>query len=281
MNNLMKQTMLVGACALFWAACGSSDGGSPDANITPTDVKFGDTVLVVVVNPVINDANDSSVATPGTARAGITLTTDNDISATTDAAGIAVLGPLTPGTRTITLSGSELSGEFTLAIADGELHEIALAADAERAEIMVEIDYKTNQIVELTAAMTPQQVNDALKVSDSVVFFGGGTYTGDIDFSGSKVTLFGEGVLGGEVILDGNVTISGSDSRIRGTHITGNLTIPASGVGLSFSQVDGSTQSESSDATLLSNALCGGATLTGSGLIALDNAGTAPITACP
>jgi hypothetical protein len=87
--------------------------------------------------------------------------------------------------------------------------------------------------------MTRTQVNSVLKASDRVVFFASGHHTGDIDFAGSRVTLFGEGALGGRVVIDGNVTVSGSNSRIRGTQITGNLTISASGVGLSFSRVDG------------------------------------------
>jgi hypothetical protein len=272
---------LAGAAAIFCAACGSDSNGTPDAGNDPTEVRFGDTVLVVVLNPTVNDANSATVPTPGTARAGVTLTTDDDVTTTTDATGIAVLGPLTPGTRMVTLSGSGLSGSFSVTMADGELHEIALAADGAQAEIMVEIDYKSDEITELSPTMSNSAVNDALKISDTVVFFQGGTYEGDLDFSGSRVTLFGAGVLGGEVVLNGNVTVSGSDSRIRGTQITGNLTIPASGVGLSFSQVDGATQSEGSDATFLANALCGGVDLTGSGTIVLGNAGASPLTTCP
>ena len=261
------------------AACGGDDGdGSPD---DPTEVRFGDTVLVVVVNPVVNDANSEGVPAPGTAQAGVTLSSDDGVTATTDARGIAVLGPLTPGARTITLSGAELTGSFPITMADGELREIALAAEGSSADIMVEIDYKSEQITEISPTMSNSAVNDALEVSDTVVFFTGGTYDGDLDFSGSRVTLFAQGVLGGEVVLNGSVTVSGSDSRIRGTHITGDLTIPASGVGLSFSQVDGSTESEGSDATFLANDLCGSVDLTGSGSIVLGNAGTAPVAECP
>lgn len=258
------------------AACGGS-GGDTD----PTDVAFGDTALVVVVNPPVNDANQFDVPQPGTVVAGVELTSDDDLSATTGADGIAVLAPLTAGTRTIQVAGDGIDGSFTVTIADGELREIALAAEGARAEVMVEIDYRTDQVVELTPDMSITQVNEALAVSDTLVFFAGGLYTGDLDFSGSRVTLFGEGVLGGEVTIDGNVTISGSDSRIRGATITGDLTVPASGIGLSFSAVDGGVTVEGSDATLLANQLCGGgASVTGSGSIVIGNAGLAPI-ACP
>jgi hypothetical protein len=269
--------------AINFAACGgdSDGGGGPDAT-TPTSVKFGDTVIVVVLNPVINDANDTTLPSPGTVRAGVTLTADDDTTATTDADGIAVLGPLTAGMRTITLSEQGLSGSFTISIGSGELREVAVAADSAQAQVMVNVDYKSDQITELTPSMTNQQVNQALSVSDTVVFFRGGSYTGNLDFSGSRVTMFGEGVRGGEVTLDGNVTVSGSDSRIRGATITGTLTMPASKVGLTFSRVNGDLSSEGSDSMFLANALCGQVTVTGSGSTAVDNSGASPIAAnCP
>lgn len=267
------------AFLLCAAACGDDAATTPDAN-DPTNVSFGTTAIVVVVNPVVNDANAKTVPSPGTTRAGVTLTTDDNVSATTGADGIAVLAPVTAGTRTITVSGGA-TGTFMVAVADRTLREVALATDTNRAEIMVNVDYKADQAMEVDASMTNAQVNDVLAVSDRVVFFKGGTYVGDLDFSGSRVTLFGEGVLGGKVILQGNVVVSGSDSRIRGTEITGNLTVPASKVGISFSRITGNAMSSGSDGMLLANALCGTESITGSGTIALGNAGAAPSTSCP
>jgi hypothetical protein len=262
--------------AVLGAACG---GG--DESIDPTDVRFGDTALVVVVNPVLNDGNRRPVPSPGTVRAGVTLRSDDGISATTQAGGIAVLAPLSAGTRTIEVSGDGIDGSFAVTMGNGELREVALAADGSRAELMVNLDYKSDRVLEISPAMAIAQVNEALSVSDRVVFLAGGVYAGDLDFSGSRVTLFGEGVLGGTVTLQGNVRITGSDSRIRGARITGTLTIPASGTGLSFSRVDGTTTAEGSDTTLLANALCGGAAITGSGSLAVGNAGAPPATSCP
>ncbi|HWO24691.1 MAG TPA: hypothetical protein VNO30_38375 [Kofleriaceae bacterium] len=257
------------------AACGGDDSG-----IDPTDVRFGDTALVVVVNPVVNDVNRRPVPPPGSTLNGITLRSDDGISDTTEADGVAVLAPLASGARTIQVSGSGIDGSFTVMMGAGELREIALSAEGGRVEVMLDIDYKTDRVVEISPAMTNAQVNDAIRVSDRVVFLAGGVYTGDLDFSGSRVTLFGEGVLGGTVTLQGNVMMSGSDSRIRGARITGNLSVPASGTGLSFSRVDGMTTAVGSDVTLLANALCGGASVTGSGSFAVGNSGVAPTTAC-
>ena len=264
------------------SACGGDDGGgTPDAN-NPTDVPFGTTALVVVVNPTINDANaETGLPAPGDLVSGITLTTDDDVSATTGADGIAVLAPVTAGTRTITVSGAVSGGTFTVMVADKTLREVALATDNGRAQVMVSVDYKADQAFEVNPTMSNAEVNSILAVSDRVVFFKGGSYAGDLTFAGSRVTLFGEGVLGGEVSLAGNMTVTGSDSRIRGAHLTGSLTIPASKVGLSFSRVDGAVASEGSDGMLLANALCGSETVTGSGTVVVGNRGTAPITACP
>lgn len=269
-------------CLCVVAACGD-DGGSatPDAN-SPTDVPFGTTAIVVRVNPAINDANaKTGLPAPGGLASGVTLTTDDDVSATTGADGIAVLAPVTPGLRTITVSGAVSGGTFTVMIADQTLREVALATEDGRAEVMVNVDYKADQAVEVDPTMTNTEVNDILAVSDRVVFFKGGDYVGDLTFGGSRVTLFGEGVLGGKVSLQGNLTVTGSDSRIRGAHISGSLTIPASKVGLSFSRVDGALTSAGSDGMLLANALCGSEDITGSGTIVLGNRGAAPIAACP
>lgn len=268
--------LLIIAAAVAGAACTSSPGTTD-----PSSVPFGTTALVVVVNPVINDANAHVVPAPGTARAGITVSTDDNVHATTDAAGVAVLAPVGAGTRTLTLSGTGVTGSASVTITAGALLEVALASDATRTQLMVQVDYKTDQAVQVAPTMTAAEVNAALKVSDRVVFFSGGHYAGDLDFSGSRVTLFGEGALGGRVFLDGNVKLSGSDSRLRGTHVMGDLTITGSGVGVSFSRVDGAITATSSDGRLLANALCGADTVTGSGTIAVGNAGMAPVTACP
>ena len=266
----------------FLVACGGSSSGSgADAN-DPTNVAFGTTAIVVVVNPVINTANmHTGVPPAGTVQSGVTLTTDDGVKATTGPSGIAVLAPVMAGTRTITVSGTGVTGTVSVMVAAGALHEVAIATDASGTQRMLDVDYKTDQAVHLDPTMSTSQVNDALKISDRVVFMAGGTYTGDLDFSGSRVTLFGEGVLGGKVTINGNVTVSGSDSRIRGTDITGTFTVPASGVGLTFSHVTGATTSQASDGMYLANALCGTTAITGSGTYVLGNAGIAPTTTCP
>lgn len=115
----MKTSLTLAVITLVLsAACGGSGSGTPDAN-DPANVPFGATAIVVVVNPTINDANAHTVPTPGTARAGVTLTTDDHVTATTGATGIAVLAPVTAGTRTITVSGTGATGSVSVMIANG------------------------------------------------------------------------------------------------------------------------------------------------------------------
>lgn len=270
-------------CVLSLVACGGGgdgDGETPDAN-NPTDVPFGTTAIVVVVNPTVNDANtETGLPTPGTVREGVTLTTDDNVTATTGPDGIAVLAPVTAGARTITVSGAITGGTFSVMVASTTLREVALSATPDNAEIMVNVDYKSDQAFEVTPTMTNAEVNNALEVSDRVVFFKGGSYDGDLTFAGSRVTLFGEGLLGGKVILNGNITVSGSDSRIRGADITGSLTIPASKVAVSFSKADGAVMSSGSDSMFLQNKLCGTETITGSGVTVVGNSGAAPTPDC-
>jgi hypothetical protein len=199
----------------------------------------------------------------------------------TDASGIVVLAPLAAGTRTISVKGGGSDASFSVKVTDKQLREVAIAVQGAEAKVMLNVDYKTTHVAELSPSSSASEVAAALSKSDGVVFFKGGLYTGDINLAGSRVTLFGEGALGGKVELRGNVKVSGSDSRIRGTTITGNLEIPASGVGVSFSRVNGSVSVVGSDAKFLQNALCGTESISGSGSVVLGNSGVTPMTQCP
>ncbi|HEU4829120.1 MAG TPA: hypothetical protein VFT04_07985 [Gemmatimonadales bacterium] len=258
--------------ALLAAACGG-DATEPD------EVPYGETTFVVVLNPAINDANEMDVAPPGASRLGVAVAVEGGPSATTSADGVAVLSPVASGSRVIAFDGPD-DGNVALSIVEGDLREVAVALDPSGAEVMADIRYEFGaEVVEISPAMTLAEVNAALAASNSVVFFAAGTYTGDITFSGSNVTLFGEGNTGGAVTIDGNVTVSGSQNRIRGARITGDLSVPASNFGMSFTQVDGTTDISGSSSVMLANTFCGTVTVSGSGARLLGNAGLAPVAA--
>ncbi len=268
-------SLLVAAVAsLTLISCGS-DGSNEPPNVT-----FGETTIVVVMNPPVNDANATDVPTPGSSRGGVTVTSDDGVTDTTGSDGIAVLADVMPGTRTLSVSDGANMGEVMVEVSDGDLRELAIALDSAGAAVMQSVLYElSGQVTEVTPDMPIEQVNDALSESNSIVFFRGGNYTGNLQFSGSNLTLFGEGPMGGQVTIDGNVTVDGSNNRFRGAVVTGDLSIPGSAAGMSFGRVDGSFELSGSSGVLLQNAYCGSASVTGSDATVLGNAGLAPVPA--
>ena len=258
------------------AFCGDDETTGPP----PPDVTLGETTIVVVVNPPVNDVNAMSMPTPGGTRAGVTVTADDGTSAVTGTDGVAVLADVTPGSRTVTLSEGSDSDDVSVNIADGDLREVAVAFDGGNAAIMKNLWYElSGQVTEVTPFMSVSEINDALSQSNRIVFFQGGVYSGDFQFSGSNLTLFGEGATGGQVTINGNVTVDGSNNRFRGALVTGNLSVPGSDAGVSFGRVNGTFGLSGSAGVLLHNAYCGTSGVTGSNPTVLGNAGMAPVAA--
>lgn len=266
-------------------AAGAGACGDDDPNIIdPADLRFGITTLVVVVNPPLNDGNRVVLPVPGALRGGLTVADSNGPAATTDDSGVAVLAPMPSGIRTILVSGGGaggIDGSFDVTIGPGALREVGVAADGPRVELMTSVEHAPDRIMELSPAASADKLTAALGVSDRVVFLTAGVYTSDLDLATSRVTLFGQGALGGQVTIQGNVRLSAADTRLRGVHVTGTLTVPANSTAVSFSRVDGSTKVSGTDPIILANELCGGAAITGPGAFALGNRGVAPTTACP
>lgn len=260
---------LLAILALGLPACGDDTG--------PTDVTFGETTLVILVNPPVNDANEAVVPPPGTVRSAVNVSVQDGPSGTTDANGVVVLAPIQPGTRTVTLSGGGETGTISVSIADKDLREVAVALTSGGASIMANVEYAFGgDVVEITPSMSVTEVNTQLARSNLIVFFRAGSYTGDLVFAGSNVTLFGEGPQGGQVTLNGTVEVGGSANRIRGAQMTSSVSVPGSNFGFSFSRVSGAFNMAGSQGVLLDNAFCGTVTIAGSGTTALGNAGLAP-----
>ncbi len=260
--------------AVLLAACGG-DGGTG-----PTETVYGETTVVYMLNPVVNDLTSVAVPPPGTIRSGVQVAITGGASGTTGASGDVVLAPVEAGIRAVSFSSTEGTGQLELDIGEGDLREIAVALDATGAATMANVLYAFGgTVVEITPTMTNAEVNAALAGSNLIVFMRAGTYQGNLEFSGSSVTLFGEGPQGGSVVIDGNVTVSGSGNRIRGARITGDLLVPGSNAGISYSRVVGALSMGGSNGVLLNNSFCGTATVSGSGIRALGNAGLAPLPA--
>lgn len=265
------QLRMIIALSLALAACGGDD--------PPGDVTYGVTTLVVVVNPTVNDAS-APVALPGTEAVEVDVVGDDGSGALTDVFGVAVLADVASGRRTLTIRGATIDATVEVDIADRDLVEVAIAADGTRAEIMSNVVHRFGgTVIEVTPDSGVDAVNAALAESNTIVFFAGGEYSGDLDFSGSGVTLFGAGPRGGHVTLGGNITVGGSGNRIRGATIAGDLVVPGSNASVSFTRVAGASEVSGSGAVLLFSDFCGPVTVSGSGVIALDNLGMAPMAA--
>ncbi|MFW6067484.1 MAG: hypothetical protein ACOC97_04040 [Myxococcota bacterium] len=268
------------AVGLLVTGCGDDAGGDP------TEIMLGETTFVTIVNPAVNEATDAVVPEPGTARSDVRVEADGGgPSVRTDEDGVGVLSPVEAGSRTLSMSGEGIDGSLVEGIADRDLVELAIAGEGDRVERMARVVYAFGaDVVELAADTPISEVNDALANSNRIVLLEGGTYEGDLEFSGSDVTLFGEGVGGGRVFIDGNVEVGGSGNRIRGATITGGLDVSGSDFGMSFSRVEGDVVLGGSDATLLQSGFCGSVDVGGSNIVALGNRGMAPVPApadCP
>ena len=260
--------------AAFLTACGSSD-----RTAGPTTVPYGQTTFVVFVNPAVNDLNTASVADPDTLRRdSVAVSVPFGPFDVTGDAGLATPSPVEAGTRVISLSRDSLRGQASVAIASRDLQEVAIALSPAGTSVMTSVLYAFGGRVVTVKPTTPiGEVNRALGESDVIVFFQRGVYAGDLTFSGSNVTLYGEGRNGGMVTILGNVTVNGSGNRIRGAHIAGSLGVPANGFGMSLSRVDGAFQLNGSGAKLLQNGFCGTVNSGTSNVTALGNAGMAPL----
>lgn len=263
------------AGAFLLAGCGD------DAITDPTDVQLGETTYVFVLNPTVNDVNEEEVPAPGPNQGGVGVTIQEGPSGTTGVDGVTILAPVEAGTRTASFDDGEGSeGDLSLSIEERDLREVVVALNGGGAAEMANVRYEFGgEVVEITSGMSVSDVNDALSESNQIVLIRGGTYTGDIDFSGSNVALFGEGAEGGNVTIDGDVTVSGSNNRLRGVRVTGALVVPGSDAGISFSSVQDSLFVDGSNAVLINNSFCGSITVEGSGAVALGNAGMAPLPA--
>ncbi|MDQ3263139.1 MAG: hypothetical protein M3Y59_05690 [Myxococcota bacterium] len=266
----MGKSFIVGVLLAFAGLTGCQCGQVPD----PTNVELGETALVVVLNPRINDLNSATVPAPGAQVSGVSVTLGTE-DFVTGASGIAVFGGLDGGVTALEIG----QGSLPLTLVEGELRELAVASSGSSLQPMADVRYDFNgtEVVELDAGMSITAVNAALNGSNRIVLVRGGTYQGDLVFNGSNVTLFGEGASGGRVTLDGNVEVNGSGNRIRGARITGDLLVDGSGFALTFSRVEGATTVTGSDNVLLHNRLCGTTAISGGNLTVLENAGLPPL----
>lgn len=267
--------MLLPMIAAAGVACGGDDDGHDP------DLPFGETAVVVTVNPVANEGNTAPLpATISDVRQGVSVDAVPGGGTTTDVDGIGVITDVSVGDLDLIFDdGPALPFQI---MGDGDLYDVAVAYDGDTVTVLdgYPIRYGVGgEIVELASDADPAMVSGALETSGNIVFFQDGVFTGDLMITGDDVTFFGEGFAEHGVVIDGSVEVRGGGVRIRGVTITGNLTVFGNDFGMSFSVVKGDTQINGNPVSFLRNAFCGEVTVPSSNASLLDNEGLAPLPA--
>jgi hypothetical protein len=267
---------LLVACAT--AACGGDDEEAKKAN--NPDQPFGETAIIVIANPVVNTGHTTPVPSNlGTEREGIVVDAEPGGAGTTDATGLTVIDDgLAKGALSLAFSKGP-SLPFTI-VEDGDVYDLAVAYDGSTVSAFdnFPIRYAVGgQILEFDSSSDPALVTDALATDGNIVFFKQGSFESDLLIQGSNVVFFGEGFTKGQVEIRGSVEVKGTNVKIRGFDIAGNITVAGNGFGMSFTLVRGTTAITGNAAAFLRNAFCGAVTVPSSNASLLDNDGLDPL----
>jgi hypothetical protein len=269
------------AAAVLTAGCGDDDeAGGP---IRTPDSPFGETAIVAVVNPAVNEGNTTDTPSSlGTERGSIVVDAEPGGAGTTDATGLAVIQELARGDLSLRF-GANASLPFTV-VADGDVYDLAVGLGGSAVEAFPNFPIRyavRGTVVDFDSSATPDAIARALDTDSNIVFFKNGTYTGDLTITGDSVIFFGEGFTQRQVVIDGSVIVKGTGVRIRGFTITGNVTVDGNDFGMAFSIVRGTTDIKGNAVAFLRNAFCRPVSVPSSNATLLDNEGMAPMPAPP
>jgi hypothetical protein len=270
------------AVSLGATGCGGDDaqagatGGASSSNESP-DVSAGSTVIVAVVNPVVNDAHNTGVpASLGNERNGITVDAEPGGSDVTED-GIAVVDVPT-GAIALAVGSASLSHTVH---AKGDVYDAPIALDGANAAFFAAtpIRYPVGKdsgavFFEPDAPLT--DIEARLAEDDRVVVLRPGIYKGSLTITGKGVLLFGEDWTDRAVVVDGSITANGEEVRLRGLTITGNLAAKGNNFGISFSAVKGATSITGNAGAFVRNVFCGMTAVPSSSVTLLDNHGIEP-----
>jgi len=272
----MRALWLVGFCLVLGAGCGSN-GVDPDK-------PFGDTRVVVVVNPEENEGNTAQPpAVVGSEVEDVGVDANPGGAATTDETGLAVVGGLSVGSTDLVLGGGPASVGFEV-VGDGDVYDAAVAYSDDGSQAAFYSGFPIRygvggDIVVIGSDEDPAQAQQALSTDNTIVFFENGEYVGDLTITGEDVILFGEGIEEPSVVVDGNIEVRGGNVRIRGVTITGDLTVFGNNFGMAFSVVQGATQLNGQAISFLRNVFCQGANVPSSNAALYANEGLPPFPA--
>jgi hypothetical protein len=260
------------------AGCGDDDQPDGSAGNRP-DRPFGESAIITVVNPVVNEGHTGTVPSEhGTTRSGVFVDAVPGGEATSDSTGLAVVKGIAQGNLAL---GFDKGPTLPLTVvAAGDVYDLAVAYDGSNVATFDNFPIRYGvggQIVEFATNAPPADVELALATNANIVFFRNGRYVGDLLITGDDVIFFGEGFSERQVVIEGSVVVKGGGVRIRGFTITGDLTVEGNTFGMSFTVVRGSTDIKGNAVAFLRNGLCGSVTVPSSSASLLDNDGMAPL----
>lgn len=274
----VKRFLGLGCACCFGLLVAGPHGGCGCAT-RDADRPFGDTAVVVVLNPAVNDGNTTTVPTSwSTQREGVVVDAVPGGSATTDATGLAVIEEVVAGEVEIQFDAGPLLG-FQI-VSNGDVYDLAAAYNGSEVAAYPNFPIRYGvggEIVVFNSNASPDAVAQALSTNHNIVFFQNGTYHGDLLITGDDVIFFGEGFAERQVVIDGSVTVRGTGVRIRGFTITGNITLSGNDFGMAFTVVRGETQILGNAVAFLRNAFYGPVTVPSSNATLLDNEGMSPL----
>lgn len=262
-DHQLKLSLAVAGLAAALVGCGPPNPETPG--------RFGEvTSAIVVVNPVINQGSNTSVAS-GTVRGGVQVQAGDGPAAMTDAFGLALLEGFPTGTIPFKFAPGSVDVQV---VQEKELYDVVVAVDQGRVEHIVSpIRYPIGgQVVVLDAGA---DIGAAAANDGTVILLRAGTFPGGFDLRAASVLIFGawsqkDGPLS---TIEGNVTVSGGGNRLRGVAVTGTLTSNANGFSAAFCTL-ASANITGNAITLLRNRFTQGqATVPSSSSVLVDNQG--------
>lgn len=272
---------LLGAALLMSAACTPQgvDVGNTGVTVGDTaDVPAGSTVLVAIVNPVVNNPHNTGVpGEQGSVRDGIDVDPEPGGAAVT-VDGLAVVD-IPVGSIDILVGPAALGLDVDAA---GDVFDAPIAFDGERAAYFANtpIRYPVGEAggaIFFDPDIALSEISATLEKDNVVVVLRPGVYVGDLMIKGRDVLVFGEGWGDFAVVLDGSISAEGNGIRVRGLTITGELAAKGNDFGISFSRVLGTTSITGNGGAFVRNVFCGQTVVPSTNATLLDNYGVAPI----
>ncbi|QCK15241.1 hypothetical protein DCC35_11030 [Mangrovivirga cuniculi] len=226
---MKRFTYLFALLILIITSCSSDDEGqTPNAGGSD----FGQiTSAVIIVNPVINEGSTTTIKS-ATQRDSVLITTSGAPNETTDSTGVAVIKGLPTGTNTLEFPTGNTGFDV---IQEKELYDVVVSyTDTGVVQIIPPVRYPIGGDVIFVNNAT--ELTNAVSKDNSIVFMNPGIYEGDISIPATDVIIFGywDQEEGSQSIITGNVTVNGSNVRMRGVTVNGFTTTNGNQFSASF-----------------------------------------------